>query len=124
MPGAGCRVPGAGCKKLCDGEDAPLAGHAFEHMRFTVSECDTRAGHQVLDRRRHENLARSGERRDALADVDGDSTDVGVAKFDLTGMKSREPRCPAGAPPYRPLARIARHARGRRRSRGCRHLSY
>src|ERR1700722_12997020 len=58
-------------------------------MRSAVGERDTRAGHQILDCRRHEHLARSGEPRHAWADVDGDPTDVGAATFDLTGMKSR-----------------------------------
>src|SRR5262249_41749982 len=57
-------------------------------MRSAVGERYTGSGHQVLDRGRHENLTRSRERRDALADVDGDPTDVGAPKLDLAGVKS------------------------------------
>lgn len=45
-----------------DGEYSPFVGHALQHVRSAVGKRDPRARHQVLDRGRHENLARSGER--------------------------------------------------------------
>jgi hypothetical protein len=44
-----------------------------EHVDAAVGELKTRARHEIHHRSRHQNLARTGERRHAAADVDDDA---------------------------------------------------
>src|SRR5215218_6073225 len=60
------------------GEHVPLAGDALERMAPAVREIDARAGNQIAHGARDEHLARPGERRDARADVHGNTGQVGV----------------------------------------------
>src|SRR5438105_4904422 len=73
-------------------------------MEATLLEPQPRAGHQVLDRPRHEYLARSGQGGDPLADVHRDATDVVAHQLALAGMQSR----PDGEPEL--LDRVAEGA--------------
>src|SRR5262249_28269589 len=55
-----------------DGIEPPFAD-AFQLMGAAVLECDLRAGYEILDRARDEDLARQRRSRDARADGHGDS---------------------------------------------------
>ena len=57
-------------------------------MSPSIIELDPRAGHEILHRARDEQLARLGQRRDALADVDRDAADVLVYQLTLAGMEA------------------------------------
>jgi hypothetical protein len=68
---------------------APRSWDASQLMFAAVVELKTRTGDEVDHRARDNDLARSGEGRDALPDVNGDAADVLAPKFYLTGMEAR-----------------------------------
>src|SRR2546423_8001998 len=45
----------------CDPENVPFARNALQRMRAAILEDDPRAGHQVFDGARGENLTRTGQ---------------------------------------------------------------
>src|SRR5215212_6670497 len=59
-----------------DRVQVPLARDALERMRPAILEGDPRAGDEVGDRPRHEDLAGAGQGADPGADVHGDAGDV------------------------------------------------
>ena len=59
-----------------DDEQAPFAGYALEAMRAAITELETGACDQVLDRAGDEYLIRVGERCDAGADMHRDADHV------------------------------------------------
>src|SRR5215217_2705814 len=56
-------------------------------MFAALVEVEVGTGEKISDGSGDEDLARSGERRDALSGVDRDSRDVVTAEFDLTGVE-------------------------------------
>jgi hypothetical protein len=61
----------ARCLAACDsGEDMPGAGYTFELMLPAWLEVETRSGGEVDDGSGHEDLVGTGERRNAIGDVD------------------------------------------------------
>src|ERR1700720_1059601 len=67
---------------------APFTGNTLERLAAAVAEAQARARHQVLDGARHQHLARTGERRDARADVNRNTADIVADHFALAGMES------------------------------------
>ena len=65
----------------------PFAGNTLEGLAAAVAEAQPGARHQVLYGARHQHLARTGERRDARADVNGNPTDIVVDHFAFAGME-------------------------------------
>ena len=55
-------------------------------MRAAVLEDDPRAGHQIFDGARGENLTGTRETSDARADVDGNPSDVVAHSLALSGV--------------------------------------
>src|SRR5262245_7596816 len=66
-----------------DGEQLPAAGDAPEGVLAAIGQHDAGTGHQVGHRPRDQDLARTGEPRDAGADVDRDPPEVAVGDLDL-----------------------------------------
>ena len=65
----------------------PLAGDTLERLGSAVVETEVGADHEVLDRVRHEHLARSRERAHSCADVYADAGNIGASPFDLAGVQ-------------------------------------
>jgi len=71
-----------------DCENTPFAGDALEGLVAAIAEAQARPGNKVLDRARHQHLARTGKRRDARADVNRNTADIVADHFALAGMES------------------------------------
>jgi hypothetical protein len=69
-------------------EQAPRLGYAFEVVLAAILEPKVRACNEILDRVRHEHLARVGERCDACPYRDCDTGDLAVGDFALAGMQT------------------------------------
>ena len=69
--------------------ESPFAGDALERVGAPLLEAETRAGNEVLDGAGHEDLACSGERGDAGADVHGDAADLVSDDLALARMQPR-----------------------------------
>src|SRR4029077_19037656 len=65
--------------------DLPVVGHALQRVGPAVGETDARAGDEVTDRARREDLARLGEGRDPRRDVDREAADLPVDHLALPG---------------------------------------
>src|SRR3990170_2515242 len=76
---------------------APAVGDALQLVPAGILEHEARAGHEILHRLGHEHLARSGERPDAGADVDGDATDVVAPPLDFARVQPSSDLDPEGA---------------------------
>ena len=72
-----------------DGEDPPLVRQAAQDVLATRLERQPGAGHQVPDGAGRQHLARAGQRRDPLPDVDGDPADVVADQLALAGVQAR-----------------------------------
>ena len=70
--------------KLQDGPYRPYR-KILEGVLAALGERHARTDDEVLDRRRHQDLAGVGGCRHACADVDGDAADVVATPFDLDG---------------------------------------
>jgi hypothetical protein len=70
-------------------KEVPRLRHAFEFMLASIVELDPRAGHEIFDCGRSENLARLGEGGDASADMDRDPADLAVYQLALAAVQSR-----------------------------------
>ena len=70
------------------GEESPRLGHAVQRAFAAMVEAQARSHHQVLDRARHEDLARAGGRGDPRADVDGDPAYLGSGQLALAGVQA------------------------------------
>jgi hypothetical protein len=57
-------------------------------MLSAVGERDLRAGDQIVDGSRHEDLPRASERRDASGDVDGYARDVIATAIAFSGVET------------------------------------
>jgi hypothetical protein len=77
------------CCSDVDGVQLPLVGNALECMGPSVVELDPRTDDQVLDGARTNDLTGFGCGHDARGQVHRDTTDVTVAKLDLTSVKAR-----------------------------------
>jgi hypothetical protein len=71
-----------------DAEQSPLIRHAFEGMAAAIIKHQARAHHEVLDRARHEDFARTSEGRDPGPDMHGEPGDVIGQDLDLAGMQA------------------------------------
>src|SRR5207244_646096 len=72
-----------------DGVYAPLARYPLERVETAVGELDPRAGDQILDRSGDEDLARTGECRNAGARVHRDPAHRVARELDLAGVNAR-----------------------------------
>jgi hypothetical protein len=70
-----------------DGEEAPFSGDALERLEAALVEIEVGTDHEVLDRVRDENLARSGQGDHPGGDVDGQAPDVAGDEFALAGVE-------------------------------------
>src|SRR2546426_88719 len=70
------------------GVELPFTGDALEGVGASLGEDEPRPRDKIDDRSRHENFARTGKRRNALADVDGDATYVLATQLDLPGVEA------------------------------------
>ncbi len=70
-----------------NGEDAPLAGNAFERVLAAIDKLQPGARHQVPHGARNENLARPCQRGDASADMDRDTPDIFVNFLAFASVK-------------------------------------
>src|SRR5665213_3675573 len=70
-----------------NGEDAPLAGNAFQRELAAIDKLQPGARHQILHGTRNENLARPSHRGDARADMDRDTPDIVVNFLAFAGVK-------------------------------------
>src|SRR5713101_5923326 len=66
-----------------DGVDRPSALDALQFMFAALGELQPAARHEVGHGPRYENLARTRQGRNSLADVHGDAADVLATQFDL-----------------------------------------
>ena len=66
----------------------PLVRDALELVHPSVFEHEPRTCRQVLDRRRHKELARFSETSDSSTDVHGKSADLPVNHLDFAGVHS------------------------------------
>src|SRR5262245_51122230 len=84
------RMPsGYRCERgLQNGVEAPFLGHALERVEPAVFELEAGADGEVLHRARDEDLARGGNREDALADVYGNTREATLERLDLPGVKA------------------------------------
>ena len=78
IPGAVGEPAGVRPRPRSDTVQAPLAGHPLEAVRALPLEGQARAGHQVRDRARDQDLAGAGLREDPAGELDGDPPDVAV----------------------------------------------
>ena len=67
-----------------DGEQPPLARHAFELVSAAVVEFEPGPDHQVAQRAGHQHIVGPGECADPCTDVSGDPADVVAAPGCLT----------------------------------------
>ena len=72
-----------------DGVYAPLARYPLQLVKTAVGELDPRAGDQILDRSGDEDLARTGECRNAGARVHRDPAHRVARELDLAGVNAR-----------------------------------
>src|SRR6185503_18193143 len=64
--------------------EAPTLRHPLEIVFPLILEPESAAGDQIPDRRRDQDLVRSGHRRHARSDVDRDTSHVASRDLDLT----------------------------------------
>jgi len=74
---------------LHDPVDVPAIGDAFQYVLPGVLEGEPAARDEVDDRSRHKDLTRTSLRRDARADVYGDTGDVVPVDLDLARVDAR-----------------------------------
>jgi hypothetical protein len=65
----------------------PFAGDTLERLNAAVTETQPGAGDQVLYGARYKNLACTGKRRNARADVNGDAADIISDHLAFAGME-------------------------------------
>src|SRR6267143_3930170 len=82
--GSGHRRAGA-----IDRKEMRFAWHALQRVKPPVVELQSRAGHEILDRVRDQNLAALADAGDARADVHRDAGELGAAHFALAGVQPR-----------------------------------
>ena len=90
LPGLSKLFSGVG--DVTNRKEVPFARHPFEGPDATVSEVDTRAHDQVLDRARDEHLPRSSELRNASRDVYGDPGKFSLTELTLARMNAGSDR--------------------------------
>ena len=67
--------------------DLPRPRHALEFVLTAVLEIDTRTGDEVLDRRGHEHLPSTSERRHPRPTVDSHAGNIVVLELDLSAVE-------------------------------------
>jgi hypothetical protein len=65
-----------------------VSGYTLQLVLAGIREREAAAGDEVLDRMRHEHLARPGERADPRPDVHGEAANVLAMEIHLTGVKA------------------------------------
>ena len=68
-------------------EQPPFAGYALQRMGPAIGEADSRSGHQILHGARHDDLIGAGVADHASGDVHGQTAQVVVADFALSGVE-------------------------------------
>ena len=86
--------------------EAPRAGNALQLVLAALVEGDTRAGHQILDGSRNQDVARRRSRRDPCADGDRDSPELAVDALALSVWRPAR----ISSPRLRTSSRIAHAA--------------
>src|SRR5687768_10058057 len=76
----------SGASGMQHGVDGPRARDALQLVLAAWFEREARAGDEILDGARDEDLARPRERGDAGADVDGDAAHGAPRKLHLAGV--------------------------------------
>ena len=79
---AAVEVPSA----AVDGIEPPFSGDAFELVGATVTECDARAGHEILHRLRNEDFTRARVGGHASAGGDGNPGYLPIEQFTFAGV--------------------------------------
>ena len=81
----------AGKSRLCSplyGVGVPFAGNTLRGLTTAVTEAQTGARHEVFDRARYKDFARTGKRRHPRTDVHGNAADVVTHHFALACVKT------------------------------------
>src|SRR5437588_1345324 len=84
---------------VADGEEVPVAWHAFERVCAAFGELEARAGYEVADGAGNEHLAWVGEGGDAGTDVDGHTGGLGVVQLTFADMDADACLQPEGLEP-------------------------